>query len=85
MRHFKLPQLDAHTSRGDTTSVVQLMRRLSQLGIDLTPQLVPVKDWKPPKEKSVVGRKGKASRETSEAEASGQSQRDWLHWDHKAD
>lgn len=53
MAHFKLPQSEAHTSRGDVTSVVSLCRRLSQIGIDLTPQLVPVKEFKLPKEKKV--------------------------------
>lgn len=76
MRHFKMPQLEAHTSRGDTTSVVQLMRRLSQIGIDLTPQLVPVKDWKPPKEKSVASIEGKAPRKAPKVKEHGQS--NWL-------
>lgn len=75
MAHFKLPQAEAHTSRGDTTSVVQLMRMLSRIGIDLTPQLVPVKEFKLPKEKKVGN--SKPPRKAKEAEASRQSP-NWL-------
>lgn len=85
MNHFKLPMSGQHTSRGDTTSVVQLMRMLSRIGIDVTPQLVPVKEWKPPREKkdAAATRRPKA-RQVPDDEASGQPQ-SWLHWDHKAD
>lgn len=75
MAHFKLPQTEAHTSRGDVTAVVSLARRLSQIGIDLTPQLVPVKEFKAPKEKKVGN--GKSSRKAKEAAASGKSP-NWL-------
>lgn len=75
MAHFKLPQSEAHTSRGDVTSVVSLCRRLSQIGIDLTPQLVPVKEFKEPKEKKIGNIK--TPREKAKAKTSGQPP-NWL-------
>lgn len=76
LRHFKLPQVGAHSSLGDTLGVVSLMKMLTSIGIDVTPKLVPVKEWKPPKEKRVAA--PKKARKAPKEDRSGQG-RSWLH------
>ena len=39
MQHFKLPQPEAHTAGGDALAAVMLARMLSQIGIDLSPEV----------------------------------------------
>lgn len=39
MAHFKLPQPEAHTAAGDALSAVMIARMLSQIGIDLSPEV----------------------------------------------
>lgn len=77
LRHFKLPQVGAHTSIGDTLGVISLMKMLTQIGIDVTPALVPVKEWKPPKEKGSGAKKKAPVRKAPEEERPRQA--NWLH------
>lgn len=39
MSHFKIPQGGHHTAMGDANSALQIARFLSQIGIDLTPEI----------------------------------------------
>lgn len=39
MSHFKLPQPEAHTAAGDALSAVMIARMLSQIGVDLSPEV----------------------------------------------
>lgn len=39
MAHFKIPQAGHHTAIGDATSALQITRMLSQIGIDMSPEI----------------------------------------------
>jgi DNA polymerase III epsilon subunit-like protein len=66
LAHFKIPQLGAHTSLGDTISTLRLLHRMSQIGIYLEPKTIPARKPIKPKEEDLFGdkpaKKGKKTR-----------------------